>query len=177
MFPVVSDCVFWNEEMLFSMKQNSEVKSPLLVTDNNPMPLPPTGVTFSFFWKTQGEPSRPTPSAYMGQVISDGFKVCSRGGKGSVELYTRDNSMTWEATFSPPGEGAEDPWHGAPSLKGLHGKTSCRGRAPWGRGAGGQGRAGAGVLCPHRWVWRGQCSSVWRLPIHRGSGRASRLRA
>lgn len=24
-----------------------------------------------------------------------------------MELYTRDNSMTWEATFSPPGEGAE----------------------------------------------------------------------
>uniref|UniRef100_A0A8C0TB97 Adhesion G protein-coupled receptor D1 n=1 Tax=Canis lupus familiaris TaxID=9615 RepID=A0A8C0TB97_CANLF len=61
------------------------------------------GVTFSFFWKTQGEQSRPTPSAYRGQVVSDGFKVCSSGGKGSVELYTRENSMTWEATFSPPG--------------------------------------------------------------------------
>ncbi|XP_063502895.1 adhesion G-protein coupled receptor D1 isoform X2 [Pongo pygmaeus] len=63
----------------------------------------PEGVTFSFFWKTQGEQSRPIPSAYGGQVISNGFKVCSSGGRGSVELYTRDNSMTWEASFSPPG--------------------------------------------------------------------------
>ncbi|XP_016058606.1 PREDICTED: adhesion G-protein coupled receptor D1 [Miniopterus natalensis] len=70
---------------------------------SNPTQCGPEGVTFSFFWKTQGEQSRPSPSAYGGQVISDGFKVCSSGGKGSVELYTRDNSMTWEATFSPPG--------------------------------------------------------------------------
>ncbi|KAM4827408.1 adhesion G-protein coupled receptor D1 isoform 5-T5 [Thomomys bottae] len=70
---------------------------------SNPAQCGPEGVTFSFFWKTQGEQSRPVPSAYGGQVISDGFKVCSSGGKGSVELYTRDNSMTWEATFSPPG--------------------------------------------------------------------------
>ncbi|XP_048199115.1 adhesion G-protein coupled receptor D1 isoform X2 [Perognathus longimembris pacificus] len=70
---------------------------------SNPAQCGPEGVTFSFFWKTQGEQSRPIPSAYGGQVISDGFKVCSSGGKGSVELYTRDNSMTWEATFSPPG--------------------------------------------------------------------------
>ncbi|NIG58170.1 putative G-protein coupled receptor [Pontoporia blainvillei] len=64
---------------------------------------PSPGVTFSFFWKTQAEESRTTPFAFGGQVISNGFKVCSSGGKGSVELYTRDNSMTWEATFSPPG--------------------------------------------------------------------------
>uniref|UniRef100_A0A8C6WBB8 Adhesion G-protein coupled receptor D1 n=1 Tax=Nannospalax galili TaxID=1026970 RepID=A0A8C6WBB8_NANGA len=70
---------------------------------SNPAQCGPEGVTFSFFWKTQGEQSRPAPYAYGGQVISDGFKVCSSGGKGSVELYTRDNSMTWEATFSPPG--------------------------------------------------------------------------
>nr|XP_012311361.1 adhesion G-protein coupled receptor D1 isoform X2 [Aotus nancymaae] len=63
----------------------------------------PEGVTFSFFWKTQGEHSRPVPSAYGGQVISNGFKVCSSDGRGSVELYTRDNSKTWEASFSPPG--------------------------------------------------------------------------
>ncbi|XP_053785103.1 adhesion G-protein coupled receptor D1 isoform X2 [Desmodus rotundus] len=70
---------------------------------SNPAQCGPEGVTFSFFWKTQGEQSRPTSSAYGGQVISDGFKICSSGGKGSVELYTRDDSMTWEATFSPPG--------------------------------------------------------------------------
>lgn len=63
-----------------------------------------SGVTFSFFWKTQGEQSRPAPYAYGGQVVSDGFKVCSSDGKGSVELYTRDNSMTWKATFNPPGK-------------------------------------------------------------------------
>ncbi|ELW66977.1 putative G-protein coupled receptor 133 [Tupaia chinensis] len=62
---------------------------------------PATGVSLSFFWKTQGEQSRLVPSA--GQVISNGFRVCSSGGKGSVELYTRDDAMTWEATFSPPG--------------------------------------------------------------------------
>lgn len=81
-------------------------------------PLLPSGVTFSFFWKTQGEQSRPTPTAYGGQVISDGFKVGSSGGKGSVELYTRDNSMTWEATFSPPGRGAVR-WGGAPTGRGC----------------------------------------------------------
>ncbi|XP_046301935.1 adhesion G-protein coupled receptor D1 isoform X1 [Marmota monax] len=70
---------------------------------SSPAQCGPEGVTFSFFWKTQEEQSRPIPSAYGGQVISNGFKVCSTGGKGSVELYTRENSMTWEATFSPPG--------------------------------------------------------------------------
>lgn len=66
--------------------------------------LSSSGVTFSFFWKTQGEQTRPASYAYGGQVVSEGFKVCSSGGKGSVELYTRDNSMTWKATFNPPGE-------------------------------------------------------------------------
>lgn len=85
-------------------------------------PLLPSGVTFSFFWKTQGEQSRPTPTAYGGQVISDGFKVGSSGGKGSVELYTRDNSMTWEATFSPPGRGAVR-WGGHPWGEAAGGRT------------------------------------------------------
>lgn len=71
---------------------------------SNPAQCGPEGVTFSFFWKTQGDQTRPAPYAYGGQVVSDGFKVCSSGGKGSVELYTRDNSMTWKATFNPPGE-------------------------------------------------------------------------
>ncbi|XP_049721546.1 adhesion G-protein coupled receptor D1 [Elephas maximus indicus] len=70
---------------------------------SDPSQCGPEGVSFSFFWKIQGELSRPTPFAYGGQVISNGFKVCSNGGKGSVELYTRENSMTWTATFSPPG--------------------------------------------------------------------------
>ncbi|XP_037673149.1 adhesion G-protein coupled receptor D1 [Choloepus didactylus] len=70
---------------------------------SNPTQCGPEGVTFSFFWKTQGQQSRPSPFAYGGQVVSSGFKVCSSGGRGSVELYTRENSMTWEATFSPPG--------------------------------------------------------------------------
>ncbi|XP_006874143.1 PREDICTED: probable G-protein coupled receptor 133 [Chrysochloris asiatica] len=71
---------------------------------SDPTQCGPEGVTFSFFWKTQdGEQSRPMPSAYGGQVVSNGFKVCSSGGEGSVELYTRENSMTWAATFSPPG--------------------------------------------------------------------------
>ncbi|XP_036159346.1 adhesion G-protein coupled receptor D1 isoform X1 [Myotis myotis] len=70
---------------------------------SNPAQCGPEGVTFSFFWKTHGEQSRSRPSAYAGQVVSDGFKVCSSRGRGSVELYTRDNSRTWEATFSPPG--------------------------------------------------------------------------
>ncbi|XP_012586633.1 PREDICTED: probable G-protein coupled receptor 133 [Condylura cristata] len=70
---------------------------------SNPARCGPQGVTFSFFWKTQGGQSRPAPLAYGGQVISDGFKVCSSGGRGSVEVYTRENSRTWGATFSPPG--------------------------------------------------------------------------
>ncbi|KAM9194995.1 adhesion G-protein coupled receptor D1 [Dugong dugon] len=70
---------------------------------SDPTQCGPEGVTFSFFWKTQGEQSRPISSAYGGQVISNGFKVCSSGDTGSVELYTRENSVTWAATFSPPG--------------------------------------------------------------------------
>lgn len=68
------------------------------------LPFLSPGVTFSFFWKIQGEQSRPAPSTYGGQVISDGFKVCSSGSRGSVELYTRDDFMMWEAAFSPLGE-------------------------------------------------------------------------
>ncbi|XP_013004453.2 adhesion G-protein coupled receptor D1 isoform X2 [Cavia porcellus] len=70
---------------------------------SSPARCGPTGVTFSFFWKIQGEQSRPAPSTYGGQVISDGFKVCSSGSRGSVELYTRDDFMMWEAAFSPLG--------------------------------------------------------------------------
>ncbi|KAG8515030.1 Adhesion G-protein coupled receptor D1 [Galemys pyrenaicus] len=70
---------------------------------SNPARCGPQGVTFSFFWKTQGGQSRPALSAYGGQVISDGFKVCSSGGQGSVQVHTRENSRTWGATFSPPG--------------------------------------------------------------------------
>ncbi|XP_038619834.1 adhesion G-protein coupled receptor D1 [Tachyglossus aculeatus] len=70
---------------------------------SNPMQCGPEGVTFSFFWKTQREQPRLVPSAYRGQVFSNGFKVCSSEGKGSVEFYTRGNSMKWEASFSPPG--------------------------------------------------------------------------
>ncbi|XP_006063133.4 adhesion G-protein coupled receptor D1 isoform X1 [Bubalus bubalis] len=70
---------------------------------SNPAQCGPEGVSFSFFWKTQGEQSTSIPSAYGGQVISNGFKVCSSGGKGSVELYTHNKSVTWEASFSPPG--------------------------------------------------------------------------
>ncbi|XP_051831822.1 adhesion G-protein coupled receptor D1 [Antechinus flavipes] len=70
---------------------------------SNPAQCDPEGVTFSFFWKTQGEQPRTAFPAYGGQVISSGFKVCSSEGKGFVEFYTRENSMKWEASFSPPG--------------------------------------------------------------------------
>lgn len=91
--------------MLFSTKFKMETReqgAPRVTAGT----LPSAGVTFSFFWKTQGEQGRPGRPAYGGQVLSGGFKVCSSGGEGSVELYTRDDSMTWEATFSPPGERA-----------------------------------------------------------------------
>ncbi|XP_004844058.1 adhesion G-protein coupled receptor D1 isoform X2 [Heterocephalus glaber] len=61
------------------------------------------GLTFSFFWKTQGEHARPAPSTYGGQVLSDSFKVCFSGSRGSVQLCTRDDFMIWQATFSPLG--------------------------------------------------------------------------
>ena len=96
-----------------------EVKSHPLFVKNNPTPFLSSGVTFSFFWKTQAEQSRTTPFAFGGQVISNGFKVCSSGGKGSVELYTRDNSMTWKATFSPPGKGAAGPEGGSGRREGA----------------------------------------------------------
>uniref|UniRef100_A0A8D0H9K0 Adhesion G-protein coupled receptor D1 n=1 Tax=Sphenodon punctatus TaxID=8508 RepID=A0A8D0H9K0_SPHPU len=68
----------------------------------NPEFCGPKGVTFSFFWKTEEQQAK-LPQAYGGQVISNGFKVCSSEGEGSVEFYTRGNSMKWEASFIPPG--------------------------------------------------------------------------
>uniref|UniRef100_A0A3Q2HIE3 Adhesion G-protein coupled receptor D1 n=1 Tax=Equus caballus TaxID=9796 RepID=A0A3Q2HIE3_HORSE len=96
----VNKGIYFKEEKGVTLLYYSRYNASCL---SNPAQCGPEGVTFSFFWKTQGEHSRPIPSAYGGQVISDGFKICSSGGKGSVELYTRDNSKTWEATFSPPG--------------------------------------------------------------------------
>ncbi|KAM8918114.1 adhesion G-protein coupled receptor D1 [Lycaon pictus] len=96
----VSKGIYLKEEKGVTLLYYGRYKASCI---SSPAQCDPDGVTFSFFWKTQGEQSRPTPSAYRGQVVSDGFKVCSSGGKGSVELYTRENSMTWEATFSPPG--------------------------------------------------------------------------
>lgn len=64
----------------------------------------PSGVTFSFFWKTQDQQTK-FPPASGGQVISSGFKICSSEGEGSVEFYTRGNAMMkWKASFSPPGK-------------------------------------------------------------------------
>uniref|UniRef100_A0A9L0JPE9 Adhesion G-protein coupled receptor D1 n=1 Tax=Equus asinus TaxID=9793 RepID=A0A9L0JPE9_EQUAS len=97
----VNKGIYFKEEKGVTLLYYSRYNASCL---SNPAQCGPEGVTFSFFWKTQGEHSRPIPSAYGGQVISDGFKICSSGGKGSVELYTRDNSKTWEATFSPPGK-------------------------------------------------------------------------
>ncbi|XP_072578707.1 adhesion G-protein coupled receptor D1 isoform X3 [Vulpes vulpes] len=99
----VSKGIYLKEEKGVTLLYYGRYKASCI---SSPAQCDPDGVTFSFFWKTQGEQSRPTPSAYRGQVVSDGFKVCSSGGKGSVELYTRENSMTWEATFSPPGKHA-----------------------------------------------------------------------
>lgn len=66
--------------------------------------LLPSGVTFSFFWKTQDQQAK-FPPASGGQVISSGFKICSNEGEGSVEFYTRGNAMMkWKASFSPPGK-------------------------------------------------------------------------
>ncbi|XP_009956489.1 PREDICTED: probable G-protein coupled receptor 133, partial [Leptosomus discolor] len=70
---------------------------------SNPEVCGPEGVTFSFFWKTQDRQAKFLPAS-GGQVVSNGFKVCSNEGEGSVELYSRGNAMMkWKASFSPPG--------------------------------------------------------------------------
>lgn len=67
-------------------------------------PLLSSGVTFSFFWKTQDQQAKLLPAS-GGRVISSGFKICSNEGEGSVEFYTRGNAMMkWKASFSPPGK-------------------------------------------------------------------------
>ncbi|XP_055971607.1 adhesion G-protein coupled receptor D1 [Sorex fumeus] len=96
----VNKGIYLKEEKGVTLLYYGRYKSSCL---SSPARCGPEGVTFSFFWKTQGEQPRPAPSAYGGQVISDGFKVRASGGKGSVELYMRENSMTWEASFSTPG--------------------------------------------------------------------------
>ncbi|XP_074869023.1 adhesion G-protein coupled receptor D1 isoform X2 [Carettochelys insculpta] len=80
--------------LFFGSYQNSCISNPDICG--------PEGVTFSFFWKTQEQQSN-FPPAYGGQVISNGFKICSSEDEGSVEFYARENSTKWEASFSPPG--------------------------------------------------------------------------
>ncbi|NXQ30465.1 AGRD1 protein, partial [Alaudala cheleensis] len=70
---------------------------------SNPEACGPEGVTFSFFWKTQDQQAKLLPAS-GGRVISNGFKICSSEGEGSVEFYTRGSAMMkWKASFSPPG--------------------------------------------------------------------------
>ncbi|XP_026545127.1 adhesion G-protein coupled receptor D1, partial [Notechis scutatus] len=62
----------------------------------------PEGVTFSFFWKTQGYQLKPVP-AYGDQVLSNRFKVFFGEHKGSVELFNHHTSKKWAASFISPG--------------------------------------------------------------------------
>uniref|UniRef100_A0A670ZV94 Adhesion G protein-coupled receptor D1 n=1 Tax=Pseudonaja textilis TaxID=8673 RepID=A0A670ZV94_PSETE len=62
----------------------------------------PEGVTFSFFWKTQGYQLKPAP-AYGDQVLSNRFKVFFGEHKGSVELFNHHTSKKWAASFISPG--------------------------------------------------------------------------
>uniref|UniRef100_A0A8C7E5E1 Adhesion G protein-coupled receptor D1 n=1 Tax=Naja naja TaxID=35670 RepID=A0A8C7E5E1_NAJNA len=57
----------------------------------------PEGVTFSFFWKTQGYQLKPV-SAYGDQVLSNRFKVFFGEHKGSVELFNHHTSKKWAAS-------------------------------------------------------------------------------
>uniref|UniRef100_A0A670ZV50 Adhesion G protein-coupled receptor D1 n=1 Tax=Pseudonaja textilis TaxID=8673 RepID=A0A670ZV50_PSETE len=57
----------------------------------------PEGVTFSFFWKTQGYQLKPAP-AYGDQVLSNRFKVFFGEHKGSVELFNHHTSKKWAAS-------------------------------------------------------------------------------
>ncbi|KAG8146350.1 hypothetical protein E2320_012705, partial [Naja naja] len=61
----------------------------------------PEGVTFSFFWKTQGYQLKPV-SAYGDQVLSNRFKVFFGEHKGSVELFNHHTSKKWAASFISP---------------------------------------------------------------------------
>ncbi|XP_053136073.1 adhesion G-protein coupled receptor D1 isoform X2 [Hemicordylus capensis] len=80
--------------LLFGSYQNSCII--------NPEYCEPEGVTFSFFWKTQEQQTKPLP-AHGDQVLSSGFKVYFSESKGSVELFNRQISKKWEANFIPPG--------------------------------------------------------------------------
>uniref|UniRef100_A0A8D2Q4T7 Adhesion G protein-coupled receptor D1 n=1 Tax=Varanus komodoensis TaxID=61221 RepID=A0A8D2Q4T7_VARKO len=80
--------------LLFGKYQNSCII--------NPEVCEPEGVTFSFFWKTQEQQTKPPP-AYGDQVLSSGFKVYFSESKGSIELFNRQIFKKWEASFIPPG--------------------------------------------------------------------------
>ncbi|KAJ7309720.1 hypothetical protein JRQ81_007782 [Phrynocephalus forsythii] len=80
--------------LLFGSYQNSCII--------NPEYCEPDGVTFSFFWKSQEQQTKPPP-AYGDQVLSSGFKVYFSKSKGAVELFNRQISKKWEASFIPPG--------------------------------------------------------------------------
>lgn len=98
--------------MICSQKHSHSLYSTVLETFNSTWVffikisshLLSSGVTFSFFWKTQDQQAKFLPAS-GGQVISSGFKICSNEGEGSVEFYTRGNAMMkWKASFSPPGK-------------------------------------------------------------------------
>uniref|UniRef100_A0A8D0BJ71 Adhesion G protein-coupled receptor D1 n=1 Tax=Salvator merianae TaxID=96440 RepID=A0A8D0BJ71_SALMN len=80
--------------LLFESPQNSCIVDPEFCE--------PKGVTFSFFWKSQEQWAKPPP-AYGDQVLSSGFKIYFSESEGSVELFNRQISKKWEATFIPPG--------------------------------------------------------------------------
>nr|XP_034953730.1 adhesion G-protein coupled receptor D1 isoform X2 [Zootoca vivipara] len=80
--------------LLFGSSQNSCIVNPEFCE--------PEGVTFSFFWKTQEQQTKPPP-AYGDQVLSSGFKVYFSESKGSIELFNHQTSKKWEADFIPPG--------------------------------------------------------------------------
>ncbi|XP_053224958.1 adhesion G-protein coupled receptor D1 isoform X1 [Podarcis raffonei] len=80
--------------LLFGSHQNSCIVNPEFCE--------PEGVTFSFFWKTQEQQTKPPP-AYGDQVLSSGFKVYFSESKGSIELFNHQISKKWEADFIPPG--------------------------------------------------------------------------
>ncbi|KAM5238815.1 adhesion G-protein coupled receptor D1 [Ctenodactylus gundi] len=96
----VNQGVYLKEEKGLTLLYHSSYQTSCV---RDPAQCGPKGVTFSFFWKAQGGPSWPAPPTRGRQVVSDWFRVCSSDGRGSVELYTHEDAMAWEATFSPPG--------------------------------------------------------------------------
>ncbi|XP_018117920.1 adhesion G-protein coupled receptor D1 isoform X1 [Xenopus laevis] len=108
----VNQGIFLNENLNepngFSLLYFGSYKNSCI---SNPSICGPSGVTFSFFWKSQNQKdsnqdhhqNRKHARASGKKVTSSGFEVFSDETEGYVVVYNHNKSLIWKAKINPPG--------------------------------------------------------------------------